>query len=175
MSVIDAATDVEFDAHASLLIIGAGAAGLCAALAAKEAGVDAVLIERDAKPSGSTALSTGLIPAAGTRFQRALGIDDSPGLLAEDIWRKAKGHTDRTMVDTIARASGPTVEWLAERHGVQFKLVEGFLYPGHSVLRMHGTPRRTGEELEGALLASAGRLGIDIMTSAVVTDLISDP
>jgi fumarate reductase flavoprotein subunit len=157
-----------------VVVIGAGACGLTAALAAKEAGAEVLVLERDAKPLGSTALSTGLIPAAGTRFQKALGIDDSPELLAEDIWRKAKGQTDRTMVQAVARASGPTIEWLADRHGVQFKLVEGFLYPGHSVLRMHGTPHRTGEELESALLASAARLGIDILTSAVATDLISD-
>jgi len=149
---------LSFEYSVPVVVIGAGACGLTAALAAKEAGAEVLVLERDAKPSGSTALSTGLIPAAGTRFQRALGIEDSPERLAEDIWRKAKGQTDRTMVDTVARASGPTIEWLAERHGVQFKLVEGFLYPGHSVLRMHGTPHRTGEELEGALLASAGRL-----------------
>ena len=46
----------SFDAQAPLLIVGAGAAGLCAALAAKEAGVDPVVIERDAVPAGSTAL-----------------------------------------------------------------------------------------------------------------------
>ena len=132
-----------------------------------------LVLERDARPTGSTALSTGLIPAAGTHFQRALGIEDSAELLAEDIWRKAKGQTDRRMVEAVARASGPTVEWLAERHGVQFKLVEGFLYPGHSVLRMHGTPHRTGEELENALLASAGRVGIDIVTSALATEVFS--
>jgi len=157
-----------------VVVIGAGACGLAAALAAKERGAEVLVLERDAKPAGSTALSTGLIPAAGTKFQQALGIRDSAELLAEDIWRKARGQTDRAMVEAVARASGPTVEWLAERHGVQFKLVEGFLYPGHSVLRMHGTPHRTGEELEGALLASAGRMGIDIVTSAVATDLFAD-
>jgi flavocytochrome c len=165
---------LNFEYSVPVVVIGAGACGLTAALAAKERGVEVLVLERDAKPSGSTALSTGLIPAAGTRFQKALGIDDSPELLAGDIWRKAKGQTDRKMVDAVARASGPTIEWLADRHGVQFKLVEGFLYPGHSVLRMHGTPHRTGEELESALLASAARLGIDILTSAVATDLISD-
>ncbi len=165
---------MRFEYSVPVLVIGAGACGLTAALAARERGVEVLVLERDAKPAGSTALSTGLIPAAGTHFQKALGIEDSAQLLAEDIWRKAKGQTDHTMVDTITRASGPTVEWLAQRHGVQFKLVEGFLYPGHSVLRMHGTPHRTGEELEGALLASAGRMGIDIMTSALATELISE-
>jgi len=165
---------MKFEYSVPVVVIGAGACGLTAALAAKEAGAEVLVVERDAKPSGSTALSTGLIPGAGTRFQKALGIDDSPELLAEDIWRKAKGQTNRAMVNAVARASGPTVEWLADRHGVQFKLVEGFLYPGHSVLRMHGTPHRTGEELENALLASAARMGIDIITSAVATDLLSD-
>lgn len=165
---------MKFEYSVPVVVIGAGACGLTAALAAKEAGAEVLVVERDAKPSGSTALSTGLIPGAGTHFQKALGIDDSPELLAEDIWRKAKGQTDRAMVNAVARASGPTVEWLADRHGVQFKLVEGFLYPGHSVLRMHGTPHRSGEELENALLASAARMEIDIIASAVATELLSD-
>jgi fumarate reductase flavoprotein subunit len=164
---------LSFEVSVPVVVIGAGACGLTAALAAKERGAEVLVLERDARPSGSTALSTGLIPAAGTKFQKALGIEDSAELLAEDIWRKAKGRTDRGMVEAVARASGPTVEWLAERHGVQFRLVEGFLYPGHSVLRMHGTPNRTGEELESALLASAAREGIDVLANALVTDLVS--
>lgn len=170
MAVLPAG-EARFEYSVPVVVVGAGACGLTAALAAREAGAEVLVLERDAKPAGSTALSTGLIPAAGTRFQRALGIEDSPALLAADIWRKAKGATDRAIVDAVARASGPTIEWLADRHGVAFKLVEGFLYPGHSVLRMHGTPHRTGEELESALLAAAGRLGIDIVSSAVATHL----
>ena len=165
---------MSFEVSVPVVVIGAGACGLTAALAAKERGAEVLVLERDARPSGSTALSTGLIPAAGTKFQDALGIRDSAAVLAEDIWRKAKGRTDRGMVDAVARASGPTVEWLAERHGVQFRLVEGFLYPGHSVLRMHGTPNRTGAELENTLLASAERLGIDIVTDALATDLLHE-
>ena len=161
----------KFDYSVQVLVIGAGACGLTAALAAREGGAEVLVLERDAKPTGSTTLSTGLIPAAGTRFQKTLGIKDSAELLAGDIWRKAKGETDRAIVDAVAAASGSTIEWLADRHGVAFKLVEGFLYPGHSVLRMHGTPHRTGEELEGALLAAAGRQGIDIVTSATASDL----
>jgi flavocytochrome c len=173
MAVLPAA-EAKFEYAVPVVVIGAGACGLTAALAAREAGAEALVLERDAKPAGSTALSTGLIPAAGTRFQRALGIEDSPELLAADIWRKAKGAADHAIVDAVARASGPTIEWLADRHGVAFKLVEGFLYPGHSVLRMHGTPHRTGEELESALLAAAARLGVDIVSSALATDLYAD-
>src|SRR5262245_46543696 len=66
-----AIAEENFDARVPLVIVGAGAAGLCAALAAKEKGIGAVVIERDDVPSGSTALSAGFIPAAGTRFQRS--------------------------------------------------------------------------------------------------------
>lgn len=55
-----------------------------------------------------------------------------------------------------------------------FELVEGFLYPGHRHLRMHATPRRTGEELMGALLNAAEAAGIDILTQARVVDLHVD-
>ena len=53
MSTVKFDSGGEWNAQVPLLIIGAGAAGLCAALAAKEAGIEAVVIERDAVPSGS--------------------------------------------------------------------------------------------------------------------------
>jgi len=89
----------EWNARVPLLIVGAGAAGLCAALAAKEAGVEAVVIERDAVPRGSTALSAGLIPAAGTRFQHAKGVVDNPERLAADQAPEALVETPAVRAD----------------------------------------------------------------------------
>jgi fumarate reductase flavoprotein subunit len=163
------------DVEVPVVVVGAGACGLTAALAAAEAGAETLVLERDAAPSGSTALSTGLIPAAGTRLQAARGIDDTPELFAADILAKARDQTDAAMARAIAGASGPTVDWLMERHDVALTLVEGFLYPGHSRLRMHGTPHRSGRELEAALLAAVARRGVDILASAAVEDLFADP
>jgi len=80
MSAVSFDSAGKWDARVPLLIIGAGPAGICAALAEKEAGVEAVVIE-----ALSTALSAGLIRAAGTRFQRAEGVADSPERFAADI------------------------------------------------------------------------------------------
>src|SRR2546423_14581591 len=91
MNAVLPAGDAEFDSEVPVLIIGAGAAGLCTALAASEAGVEPVVIERDAVSAGSTALSAGLIPAAGPRFQLAHGFEDSAEQFAQDISRKAHG------------------------------------------------------------------------------------
>src|SRR5947209_9291234 len=101
MSIQDS-EDAEFDSEVPVLIIGAGAAGLCAALAASEAGIEPVLIARDAVPGGSTALSAGLIPAAGTRFPRKRGIADTPEQIAQDIAHKAHNEADAKLVQTVA-------------------------------------------------------------------------
>ncbi len=170
-----AAADADFDTHVPLLIVGAGAAGLCAALSAKEAGVEAIVIERDPVPSGSTALSAGLIPAAGTRFQRAKRIGDTPDLLAADVQRKSHDEADPIVVDAVARESGPLIEWLADRYGLPFDVVDNFIYPGHSALRMHGLPSRTGQELINRLRTAAEESDVVILTDSVVERLFAAP
>jgi fumarate reductase flavoprotein subunit len=165
--------DASFDIEIPVIVIGAGACGIVAALAASEAGAEVLILERDEIPQGSTALSSGMIPACNTRLQQAQGIDDTVDLLAADIHRKSKGRADAHVVDAVCRESGPAVEWLIDQHDVPLQLVDSFLYPGHSVFRMHAPPSKTGAELIGALTNAAAAAGIDILTNARVTDLIA--
>ena len=164
----------NFSAHVPVLIVGGGGCGLTAALAAHQAGAEVLVLERDASALGTTAMSTGLIPAANSRLQRDKGIVDSPELFADDIVKKAKGQTDAGIALALARESARTVEWLIDDHQVPLSLVDSFLYPGHSVMRMHGSPNRTGSELMGSLAAACERRGIDILTEAQVTELFAD-
>ena len=173
-AVVVAAADEKFDTQVPLIIVGGGAAGLCAGLAAKEADTDAVVVERDDVPSGSTALSAGLIPAAGTRFQRDKGIVDSPDLFAADIRRKAKGEADRAIVETVATGAAPLVEWLSDSYGLPFEVVDNFNYPGHSAMRMHGLPSRIGRELIDRLRSAAEANDIIILAKRTAQRLFAD-
>src|SRR5580704_2040031 len=175
MSTITNSFDPNFEVEVPLLIVGAGAAGLCAALAATEAGIEVLVIERDAVPAGSTALSAGLIPAAATRLQRAKGIVDSPQLFAADIQRKAKGEADGAVVDAVAHGAGVLVEWLMDRYGLPFEVVDNFNYPGHSVMRMHGLPSRTGSELIDRLRHAAETSDITILPQRMADRLLAEP
>ncbi len=166
--------DAKFDMHAQVLIVGGGACGLSAALAARDLGIGVVVLERDRKPMGTTAMSTGLIPGAGTAEQAAVGIVDSPDMLAADVAKKTKGQAPGPLVKFLARQSAETISWLRDDHNVPLTLVTGFLYPGHSAMRMYGTPNRTGSELMAALEQASQQAGVDILTEALASDLIVD-
>lgn len=158
-----ASPPVAFDLTVETLIIGAGACGMVAALAAHEDGQNVLLVEADPVPSGSTALSAGLIPAAGTRFQAEAGIDDTPALFAQDIQAKAKDENDPDLVAYLTAQAGTVIEWLADSHGLPFSVVDDFDYPGHSRRRMHGLPQRAGRELIDALRSRIETLDIPLI------------
>ncbi|MSO99076.1 MAG: FAD-dependent oxidoreductase [Rhodospirillaceae bacterium] len=164
----------KFQGIVPVLIIGGGGCGLTAALSAKQAGAEVLVLERDHTALGTTAMSTGLIPGPGSRFQKAKGIDDTPEMFAADVMAKTKGATDPDMALHLSREGAPTVEWLADYCKVPLSLVDSFLYPGHSKMRMHGTPNRTGSELMGALHQAVERESIDIILEAPVSDLFAD-
>ncbi|WP_422040876.1 FAD-dependent oxidoreductase [Roseibium sp.] len=163
-----------FDLDCETLIVGAGAGGLVAALAAHEAGQSVLVIEADPVPRGSTALSAGLIPAAGTRAQAQAGIADTAAQFAADIQAKAGNENEQALVDRLAVNSAPVIDWLTETHGLPFTVITNFDYPGHSRRRMHGLPTRSGAELIDTLRATCERAEIDIICERRAVRLFRD-
>ncbi|MEM9146203.1 MAG: FAD-dependent oxidoreductase [Pseudomonadota bacterium] len=152
---------------ADVVVIGGGACGLVAALAAADAGAEVIVLERDASPSGSTAMSSGFIPAPGTRFQRAAGVTgDGVEAFLEDIAAKTKGMGEARLARLAAERIGPALDWLATAHGLDWQVLTEFLYPGHSHHRMHTVPERTGAALMARLLAAVEAAGIPVVTEA---------
>jgi flavocytochrome c len=168
------AENMDLGLTVPIAIIGGGACGMVAALAAKDAGCSPVIFERDRVPMGSTALSSGMIPACETRIQAEHNIADSISAMAADIKQKAKGDVDHKLVDVMCQSSGPAIDWLTQKHLINLTLVEGFLYPGHSFARMHAPASRQGSDLMAGLSSAAERAGVEVMTSAHVTDLYAD-
>lgn len=163
-----------FDIEVSVAVIGGGACGLVAALAARETGSAVMLFERGPAPGGSTAMSSGMVPACCTRLQHAAGIDDdSPERMAADIQARARGEADAELLDLICRTSGPVIDWLTDRHGLELELVSGPPYPGHSRQRTHAPRSHEGKDLVAMLVAATQRAGVDIVCNAAVTELLT--
>ena len=150
--------------HVPVVIVGAGACGLTAAVRLRDAGLDCVLLERDSMASGSTALSSGFIPAAGTRLQKSLGIEDSSEAFAQDIQAKAHGEAAPDLVRAYSQAVGPAIDAL-EQHGIGFEFAEN----EHEILEF------TWKQRVGARASAFGQLQYSIdSTGFVSTGLAND-
>ena len=165
---------MEETIHTPVAIVGAGACGLTAALALHRQGIECVVLERDAVPAGSTALSSGFVPAPATRVQMSAQVQDSPELFAQDIQHKAHGQAAPDLVKAYSEAIGPAMDALETHHHIPWQLLDQFLYPGHSVHRMHAVPEKTGEGLMTRLRAAADAAGVIVLTQAQVTALHAD-
>ncbi len=165
----------RFEAEAPLLIVGGGACGLTAALAASDAGVSLVVLEQAATCHGSSGMSLGALCAAGTAEQRRHGVEDDADAFLADILAKTRGQANPVAARLLAERSGPVVDWLAQAHDVVFAFDAGWRPAfGHTRPRLHATPERTGADMMARIAAACDRRGIDVLTQARVTALFAD-
>jgi succinate dehydrogenase/fumarate reductase flavoprotein subunit len=123
------APSIKWHKEADIVVIGAGATGLPAAILAREAGVKVILVEASFDIGGHAITSGGNIPlGGGTSAQKKAGIDDSPDLLFRDLidWSIVQPngfpdyrYNDHEIVRAFADNSAPAYEWLVA-HGVIF-------------------------------------------------------
>jgi len=159
-----------------LVVVGAGG-GLAGALRAAEHGLDVVVVEADEhfRRGNNTAMSTAMVPGAGTRFQRAAGIDDSPARFLADVDAKTAGEADPTVARALTAVSAELVEWLADGVGLPIELPVAMDYPGHSARRVHSVPGRHGSSLlRGLLDAVTASDRIDLLCPARAVGLEVD-
>ncbi|ABQ25009.1 FAD-dependent oxidoreductase [Geotalea uraniireducens] len=119
----------QWDKETDVIVIGAGATGLPAAIVAREAGAKVILVEASFDIGGHAIVSKGNIPlGGGTSAQKKAGIHDSPDLLFQDLtdWSIVQPngfpdyrYNDREIIRAFADNSAPAFEWLVA-HGVVF-------------------------------------------------------
>jgi fumarate reductase flavoprotein subunit len=150
------------DLEVDVLVVGAGGAGLAAAIAAHDKGAVVAVVEKLARPGGNTALSTGSIPGAGTRFQRAAGIEDDAERFRNDLLALSGPHDADELVCLLAERSAELVEWLVDAAGLPLKIITDYRHVGHSVPRLHAPASRKGQDLFDGLLAAAEKREIPV-------------
>lgn len=163
----------DYDISVPVLIVGAGAAGLCAALAASTDSTPLVL-EADAAPYGSTGMSYGGICAAGSRLQKEAGVEDQADWLFEDIMAAARQQTDPELARLLATESGPAMDWLTDDCGIELSIEKSWSGLGHRQPRMHAPASRSGEDLISMLLNACEARGVDVLCDAKVITLMAD-
>ena len=119
-----------------IIVIGSGAAGLAAAVAAADAGASVLVVEGEKQVGGSSRLSGGHFYAAGTSVQKEAGVDDTPDAMFEHYMTLNQFLVDPAVVRRYCDLSASTLEWV-KNLGVKYP-VEGLYCSGvGSVPRGH--------------------------------------
>jgi 3-oxo-5alpha-steroid 4-dehydrogenase len=180
-----------------VVVVGFGAAGACAAIAAAENGAKVLVVDR-ALGGGASALSGGVVYAGGgTPYQREAGCPDDPGNMFDYLRQEVQGVVDDETLRAFCEGSVERLAWL-EKHGARFNssLCEYktsyptdrhyLYYSGNEKAypyNQHATPAprghrqvakgmSSGRVLWESLRDSALGLGVTVMPATRVDDLL---
>lgn len=157
-----------------VVVVGAGIAGLSAAVSAAENGAKVILVEKMGSVGGASIVCGGEVLAGGTSMQAEQGIEDSVEGLKNYWLEIGEGKVNEELVSFVAESSENTVNWLKE-HGVKFGDVTfSYYYPNQTPYRNHVTENYVGSDLILPLYEKAQALGVDIHLETPAVSLIND-
>jgi fumarate reductase flavoprotein subunit len=122
---------------ADLLIVGAGSAGMTAAICAAQRGKQVIVVEKAAEPGGTLHYTAGHLSAAGTRLQQEKGILDTPEEHYADIARISRDTMNSVITKKAVVLAPKTLNWLEEL-GYPFHEKAPLIIYGHEP---YGKPR----------------------------------
>lgn len=163
----------EIEQSHEIIVIGAGGAGFCAAIEAKENGADVIILEKMPMVGGNTLISGAEYAAPGNWIQQSEGIEDSPDLMAQDMLIGGDNVNDPVLVQVVAENALADAIWLRDDVGVIWE-DELMFFGGHSVKRSLIPQGASGVEIITKLQAKAEELAIPVLTNTRATELISD-
>ncbi len=161
------------DLTTDVVIIGAGGAGLTAAIEATNAGADVIVVEKNAFMGGNTNYATGGMNAAGTKYQEADGIQDSPDLYYADTMKGGKNLNNPELLKVMTEKSAETLYWL-ESLGAD--LSEIGISGGQSVNRIHKGPggMPVGTHLMNIFDEQIDKLGIEVKLNTKAVEILAE-
>lgn len=169
------AKDLPKNSSYDVVVVGAGGAGFSAAIEAKNAGANVVLLEKMPAVGGNSLISGAEMNAAKNWVQPKLGInDDSPELHAEDTYKGGDMKGDMKVINVMTHNALDAALWCRDYLGVRFEDDNLFFFGGHSRKRALIPVGHTGTEFITKFQAKADELGIPVITNMKMTDLILD-
>ena len=177
-----AADAITWDREADVVVIGAGAGGLPAAIAAHEKGASVVVVEMNFDIGGRAMMSFGgLYIGGGNRMQKEIGMQDTPDLVFAD-WARTEmpmgRFSDRALVRTYADDNLDMFAWL-EKHGVRWEAYRpkpDRLDRSRTRLNCFAWPKEVTNPMRGSgfvrpLAQTARQMGVDILLRQRMTTI----
>ena len=170
-----AARELPKTSNYDVVVIGAGGAGFSAAITARNAGANVVLLEKMPAVGGNSLISGAEMNVAKNWVQPKLGInDDSPELHAQDTFKGGDGKGDMKVINVMTHEALDAAKWCRDYLGVRFEDDNLFFFGGHSRKRALIPVGHTGTEFIAKFQAKADELGIPVITNMKAEELIKD-
>ena len=170
-----AARELPKTSNYDVVVIGAGGAGFSAAITARNAGANVVLLEKMPAVGGNSLISGAEMNVARNWVQPKLGInDDSPELHAQDTFKGGDGKGDMKVINVMTHEALDAAKWCRDYLGVRFEDDNLFFFGGHSRKRALIPVGHTGTEFIAKFQAKADELGIPVITNMKAEELIKD-
>ena len=156
--------EVEMDAD--VVVVGAGAAGLSAALKTAQNGHSVILLEKMGVIGGASAMAGSGTMATGSKWQKEDGYEDSAEKLVEDMMANGHQKNDRATVELFANTIGEAFDWLVGDDGAAIP----YQRSGKPSRSYSGEGRGAGvcKNLSARLEAAGGTL----LTNTPATELV---
>ena len=154
-----------------IVIVGAGGAGMAAAIMAQQAGKQFVILEKMPYVGGNTTKATGGMNAAETHYQKEQGIEDSVELFAQDTMKGGHNLNNPDLVRTLAEQSAGAIDWL-DTIGADLPKIS--FSGGASTNRIHAPAdgSAVGNYLVDKFSEKLKELGVEVMLNTKATELI---
>ena len=156
-----------------IVIVGAGGAGMAAAIMTRQAGKDFVILEKMPYVGGNTTKATGGMNAAETHYQKEQGIEDSVALFAADTMKGGHDLNNPDLVQTLAEKSAGAIDWL-DTIGADLPKIS--FSGGASTNRIHAPAdgSAVGNYLVDKFSEKLKELGVSVMLNTKATELIME-
>lgn len=157
-----------------VIVVGAGAAGLAAALEAKKSGAQVLLIEKMGNIGGNSVMSAGMMAVPGTPMQIQAGLNDSIERFEQDLLTLGSiNQPDRIRI--LANKALETFLWTQQELGVQWYDDRVEYDEGHSVRRCAILKTGSGEGLIYPLYERCVAMGVEIRLNTQLVHIVRDP
>lgn len=154
-----------------VLVVGAGGAGMSAAIVAREKGASVLILEKMPRAGGNTLLATGHITATGSNYQAENDIHAEAATFEKDVLQAGRGEADPKLVHHMVAHSGEALGWLM---GLGAALENVREVPGTKEYRLFRPTgcETVGSEIAGVLLRRTETLNIPVLTFTRAEDLV---
>ncbi|MEK5235851.1 flavocytochrome c [Paenibacillus sp. FSL L8-0470] len=153
-----------------IIIVGAGGAGMSAALEAKEKGMNPVILEKMPVAGGNTTKSSSGMNASQTKFQKEQGIEDSNDLFYEETLKGGHDTNDKEMLRFFVDNSASAIDWL---DSIGIRLNNITITGGMKEKRTHRPEdgSAVGQYLVKGLVKNVQEKGIPLFVNADVKEI----